>query len=880
MMRGRLRQAFNRFFALFRENSLDRELEEEIASHLELAIEENVVCGLSPEEARRRALLRFGGVEKAKEQQRDARGIPLLEILLQDVRYTFRTLCRDRAFSLIAVLILALGIGANVTVFSVVNTMLLRPLPLQEPQQLTWITAGHGRAGLSNVTYTVAVYEEFLRHNRSFQDVTSYNPFLGNSEYTLTGSGEPQPVSGLMVAGNFFQTLGVQPVLGRTFSPEECQKGGRPAVLLSHSFWRRQFASDPAIVGREITLSKTPVSVIGVLPEAFDFGSMFAPGLRMDIYVPAVMDVLRDWGNTLSLIGRLRPGVTIAQAQAEADILFPQLKATHPEWWSDYSSIITGLREHVSGKLRRSLVVLWSAVGLILLIVCVNLSNLMLARGAARSKEFAMRSALGASRTRLLRQLLTESLVLSGAGGLLGLGFASIVTTYLSHEAPIALPLLSSVRVDGVVLAWTLFITVAAAVLFGLIPGLRISGGNLSEALKDGGHGMSVGTRHDRLRAGLVISEVALACVLLIGAGLLLRSFLRVLDVDLGFQPSRAAVIRVDYDDGNDPARRGAILQEMLQRIGSIPGVESAGVADMLPLGRNRSWGFSAKGRVYGKGENLSALVRIVTPGYVNAMGMRLLEGRDISWRDEPRSEPVVIINQAAARRFWPDEDPVGRLSRVSGNDTRVIGIVSDVRQSSLEEAPGPEIYLPITQALPEGAELVVRTKLDPTVLASSVMKALRSLNPGQPAAEFCPVQQIVDRSVSPRRFFVLLVTVFGALGLLLASLGIYGVISYTVARQTQEIGIRIALGATAPQVQLGVIARTLRLAFVGIGLGALVSLAAAKWIASLLFATAPDDAATFAGIMILLGAVSLVAGYVPARRASRIDPMIAFRSN
>jgi predicted permease len=883
-----LRQALHRLHSFFRKAPMDHDIGAETATHLEFAIEENLRRGMSTEEARRQALIRFGGVQQAKELHREARGLPALDILWQDLRYALRTMCRDRLFTLIAVLILALGIGANIAVFSVVNTILLRPLPFHDSQELAWLASGRaliasGRVvgGLSDVTYTVAAYEEFQRHNHSFQNVTSYNPFFGNSEYTLTGRDEPRPVTGVMVAGNFFQTLGVQPAVGRLFTPEECQKGGRPAVLLSQPFWQRQFAADPNIVGQAITISKQSVTVVGVLPSTFDFGAVFSPGLKIDVYVPAVMDDIRNWGNTLALIGRLKPGVSVAQAQAEANILFPQLKAAHPDWWGDYLSTITGLKDFVSGKLRRSLIVLWCAVGLILLIVCVNLSNLLLARGAARSKEFAMRSALGAGRGRLLRQLLTEGLVLSSAGALLGLGLAFAVTRYLAHQGSIALPLLSSVRMDGPALVWTLLIAVVAAVLFGLAPGLKISAGNLQAALKDTGHGMSVGRKHERMRAVLVVTEVALACVLLIGAGLLLRSFLKVLDVDLGFQPNRAAVIKVDYDDGGNRARRGAILQEILRNIESIPGIESAGIADMLPLGRNRSWGLWAKGKVYPKEADLGALVRIVTPGYLRAMGMQLREGRDFRWQDGSESEQVVIINQAAARRHWPGEDPLGRLALGPGRgDFRVIGVLSDVCENSLEESMGPEMYLPATQADPEGAELVVRTKLPPEVLASSVMKTLRSLNPGQPATEFRPLQQIVDHAVSPRRFFVLLVTSFAVLGLVLASLGIYGVISYSVTRQTQEIGIRMALGATASQVQLGVVAKTLRLALLGIALGTVASFAAAKSIASLLFGTAPTDPATFAGIILLLGAVAFVAGYIPARRASRIDPMITLRSN
>ncbi len=888
------RTPFWRRYARLLRPDVRADVDDELKFHLAAKVDQLIAQGMDPNEARREAERQFGelnavqavGERLGHERERSKQRRDYWSGCVQDLRYALRTLRRDRAFTIITVVILALGIAANTAVFSVVNTVLLRPLPFPDSGGLTWLESGRSldanlrdAAGLSGLTYTVAAYEEFQRHNQSFQQVTGYNPFFGNGEFTLTGHGEPQAVLGVMIADNFFQTLGVQPALGRLFTKEECQKGGRAAALLSYAFWQRQFAGDPNIVGQAIILSKTPVVVVGVMPASFDFGAVFSPGLRVDLYVPAVMDQLRNWGNTLAVVGRLKPGVPVAQAQAESDILFPQLKAGHQDWWEDYSSTITGLKEFVTGKLRRSLIVLWCAVGVILLIVGVNLSNLLLARAAARSKEFAMRMALGAGRARLIRQLLTESLALSIAGSLLGLALAFVITIYLAHQGSIALPLLSSVRVDGAALAWTILIAVATAVLFGFAPGLRISTGNLQDALKDAGPGMSAGRKHERMRATLVISEVGLACVLLVGAGLLLRSFLRVLDVDLGFQPSRAAVIKIDYDDGNNAARRGTILREMLRHIDSIPGVEASGVTDMLPLGRNRSWGFQAKGKQYPKDVALAALVRIVTPGYLGAMGMHLLEGRDFNWQDTAGRETAVIINQAAARRFWPGEDPLGRLGLVNG-DARVIGVIADVREHSLEFSATPEMYLSVAQADPEGAELVVRTKLPPEALASSVMKTLRSLNPAQPAAEFRPLQQIVDHAVSPRRFFVMLVASFALLGLVLASLGIYGVISYSVTRQTQEIGIRMALGATAFQVQRGVIARALRLALAGVTLGTLGSFVTARWIASLLFGTRPTDPATFAGIVVLLCAVALFAGYLPARRASRIDPMIALRTN
>ncbi len=881
---GGLREGLQRVRSFFKKEQRDADLDAEVAAHLDLAVEENIRHGMSPEEARRRALIQFGGVAQAKEQQREARGLPWLEVLLQDVRFTFRSLRRDRGFTVIAVTILALGIGANVAVFSVVNTILLRPLPFRNPQELVRIVSRNASGGESSMTYSADATQEYQRRNRSFVSVSGYFAFSGSDNLKLMGNGQPMPVTGLMVAENFFQTLGVEPALGRLFTPEECLHNSRVVVLLSHAFWKRQYRGNPGIVGQVIDLNETPVTVIGVMPESFDFGSVFAPGSKVDLYSPVIYDDIRDEGNTMALIGRLKPGVSLAQAQAEADLIFPTLLSNlkHPEYGGGYTGRLLELKDYVSGKLRRSLIVLWCAVGLILLIVCVNLSNLLLARGAARGKEFAMRTALGASRGRLVRQLLTESLILSGAGAGFGLGVAFAITAYLAHQGSIALPLLSSLRIDQAALGWTLLIAVAAAVLFGLAPGLRISSGNLQEGLKDSGHGTSDGKKHEGLRSLLIVSEIALACVLLVGAGLLLRSFLRILDVDLGFEPSRAASISLDYKDSGDPAKRGAIWQEVLRRVEAIPGVTAVGITDNLPMSRNRSWDIYPKGEDPRKGKFEDTFVYVVSPGYFNAIGMRLVKGRDLRWDDNDKTAAVVVINETVARRLWPGQDPIGRIAEVGGNDARVVGVVADVHESSVEGTPGWQMYLSgvAPQYGPEGGLLVVRTTLPPERLASSVMGTLREVNPMQPAAEFRPLQLLVDHAVSPRRFFVFLVGVFALLGLVLASLGIYGVISYSVTQQTQEIGIRMALGASQARVQLAVIAKTMGLAAIGIALGTLASFLTASLIASLLYGTAATDRETFVGMILLLGMVALVAGYIPARRASRINPMIALRNN
>jgi predicted permease len=812
-----------------------------------------------------------------------------LDILLQDLKYTFRTLSRDRGFTFVAVFILALAIGANIGVFSVVNTLLLRPLPFPDSHELVWIAPPPTECGLSCATYSADAYEEFREQSRAYQDVTGYEAFTTPDNLRLTGRGEPQSATGIEVIGNFFQVLGVQPAMGRLYTQDETRGGPHAVTLLTNAYWRRQFNADPAIVGKAIELNGMPTTIVGVLPDSFDFGAVFSPGAKVDLFTPLDLNYERNWGNIVTLLGRLKPGVTVAQALDDANRVAPNIyfNVKFPQTLGRYKGdlIPVPLKDYVTGKLRRSLIALWCAVGVILLIAGVNLSNLLLARAVARGKEFAVRGALGATRGRIVRQLLMESLVLSTAGAALGLGLALALIAWLVHQGSVALPLLSSLRIDGQALGWTVLVAVFTATIFGLLPGLRIASGNLQEMLKDSGAGAGLGRKHERVRAALVVFEVALACVLLVSAGLLLRSFVKVLDVDLGFQPDRAASIKVEYDDSAPTGeasqiKRGEIFQQILARISAIPGVEAAGMSDYLPLGPNREWDTpEPQGKTFAPGELPDPLVYVITPGFIHAMGIRM-HGRDFTWADGPHSEKVVLINASAAHVYWPGEDAVGKILMRGTEEDHVVGVVDDVHEETVEGGTGSQIYYPATQQGPSSAQLVVRTSLPPATLAASVLQALRELNPKQPAAEFQPIRTIVDRAVSPRRFFMLLVAAFAGLGLLLAALGIYGVISYSVMQRTQEIGIRMALGATTGEVQLRVIGRTLRLTLMGIAAGCLASLVVARAIAALLFGTTSTDPVTFAVVILALAMVALFAGYLPARRASRIDPMVALRNN
>jgi predicted permease len=800
---------------------------------------------------------------------------------MSGLRYAFRTLLRERGFFAVAVLIIGLGIGANTAIFSIVNTLLVRPLPFQEPERLVWVANTGTTGGLSTVTSRTSNLRDYRRLNQSFDSLTGYYAFFDYRSYVLVGDGEPERLVGVGVAQNFLDVLGIQPEIGRNFVDEECVWNGRPAAILTHHFWSRRFGSDPGIVGRSITLNDQPTAVVGVLPAWFDFASIFTPGSHIDFLNPfPVSDETDRWGNTLAIIGRLAPGVTMYQAQAELDLINRQLKEADPGRWG-LGAVVGGLQDRITGRFRPALLVLACAVGVVLLIACSNLSNLLLARGASRRKEIALRRALGASRSRLIRQMLTESLLLSGCGAAVGIYIAYGATRLVVGTSAFSIPMLQTVSIDGTALLFTLIIAVATGLLFGLVPALQISGDHEYDALNDSNRGSSEGRGRTWIREVLVISEVALALLLLVGAGLLLRSFMTVMDAELGFQPAGAAVWRIDIGQRySDFAERNAFYERLVDAVEAVPGVESVGLTDTLPLGRNRSWSVGAKGEVYGEGERPTVFPRLVNSGYIGTMRIPLIAGRDFTPHDTGETEDVMIINEALAGRFWPDRDPIDQAVMIGRREWRVVGVVANVRHSSLEEEAELEMYIPIAQLSDwRSLELAVRTTAPPETVAPGVRAALRAVDSGLPTAEFQTLGQIVDRAVSPRRFILLLIIAFSMTALLLASIGIYGVVSYSVSQQTQEIGIRMAMGASASHVQSRIIVKTLTLTSLGILMGAVGAFALSRLMGSLLYGVSPTDPLTFAGTVLLLILISAFAGHLPARRASQIDPMSVLRS-
>ena len=808
-----------------------------------------------------------------------------MSTLLQDLRYGLRMLAKTPGFTAVVVLTLALGIGANSMVFSVFYALLLRALPFEDPASLAWIANGES-ANLSAQTVQVGNLLDFRAQSQSFSGVAGYSPFYGAGDIRLTGTGEPERLTGVPVTEDFFRLLGVKPQVGRFFTAEECRWGAPKTVVLSHGFWQRRFAADPHIIGRTITLDDTPVTVIGVLPKSFNFPAVFSPGSRADIFSPFPLSPETDrQGNTLALIGRLNPGTDLRTVQAEAILIAERIQSgpSQERRRNRFRPNISMLREHVSGRFRDPLFVLVGAVGFLMLLVCANLSNLLLARASARQKEMAIRSALGAGRWRLIRQMLIESITLSCCGAALGVALAVGGTGMLARLEGTSIPLLQGVRVDEAALAFTLLVAVLTGIVFGLTPALQASALAPLSALKESSRGSTqVGGRDWKL-GSLVVCEIALACVLLTGAGLLTRSLIRVLDVELGFESENVLALRIDPGGGySTHAQQVNYFDVVLRALRSAPGIEAVGLTDALPLGDNfgwRTWEASAKGEVYEHGRQSYPLVRMVDEGYLHAMRIPLRAGRGFTLADDTSSEPVIIVNETLARRLWPGKDPVGRILRTSNHERRVVGVVRGVRYFGPEQESGIEMYLPIRQTGDfRSVDLVVRGSRSAVELVPEVRAALRSVGPNLPVADFRTMRQLVDHSLFPRRSVLFLVAGFAGFGLILASLGIYGVISESVRRRRQEIGIRMALGAERGDVLRLVLIRGFKLTALGLGIGIVGGIALTRFLSNLLFGVRPIDPVTFALASILLTAMALMASYIPARRATKVDPMVALR--
>jgi predicted permease len=796
--------------------------------------------------------------------------------LLQDIRYAFRATRREPGLTVFAALIIGLGVAANTSVFSVMSPLMLRPLPFQEPGRLVWV-ANASEGGMSLVTSRTSNLRDFRALNQSFESLTGYFAFFEYESYRLVGDGPPERLVGVGVAHDFLDVLGVTPLLGRNFVDEESGWGGRPAAILTHGFWTRRFGGDPAVVGRSISLNDQPTEVVGVLPPSFDFASTFTPASRVDfLRVFPISDETDQWGNTLSMIGRLRPGATIETAQADLDGIIAGLQEADPGRWG-LGATVRGLQDQIAGDYRAAMMLLVAAAAVVMLVACANLSNLLLARGRARSREMAVRSALGAGRRRLVRQLMIESLIMATFGGLVGVGVALGVTGFVADTRAISIPMLNAVSVDTSALLFTLLATLLAGLLVGIVPALQGSHGQEAAVLNDSSRGSTESRRSAAVREGLVVAEVALACVLLVGGGLLLRSFVSVLDVDLGYQPEGAIAWEIETSrDFESLAEAAGFYRGLVAGVAAVPGVEEVGLSDTPPLGRNRSWGVRPQGVTYEPGEQPSAFPRVVDSQYLRVMRIPLLAGRHFTPDDDDDATNVIILNATAAETLFPGEDPIGRTVN---DDWQVVGVVGDVRHQSLEEGSGLEMYLPLAQQNFPALTMVVRSRLPAASLVGGVRTALQQADASMPTGDFETLQAVVDRAVSPRRFILVVLGVFGGTALLLAALGIYAVLSYTVSQRIPEIGIRMALGESPEGVRRRVVGRTMMLAGTGVVIGAAMSVVASRLIQSMLFGVGSADALSFFGTAAMLLLVSAMAGFVPALRASSTDPVEALRS-
>ncbi len=797
---------------------------------------------------------------------------------LQDLRYGLRVLAKSPGFAAAAVAALALGIGANTAIFSVVDAVLIRPLAYREPERLlvVWETF-KARKQVRNVV-SPANFLEWQAQNTVFEDIAALTDFRLN----LTGAGEPEELQAQIATANLFTVLGVNAARGRTFLPEEGLPNAANVVVLSHELWERRFGADPAVIGKSLNLGAEAHTVIGVMPRGFRFLN------KAELWVPHRLDRSRNYrqmaGRYLASVARLKPGVSLEQARAEMETIARRLEQDYPEFNKGWSVNPVPLEEQIEGEMQRPLAVLLVAVGLVLLIACANVANLLLARAASRQREIAIRTSLGAERWRVVRQLLTESLVLAALGGAAGLLVARWGVDGLVAVAPKNLPRLDEIGIDIRVLAFTMLLCILTAVVFGLGPAVLAVRANPQESLKEGGRSVLGGLRSRRLSSAFVMAEVALSLLLLIGAGLLIRSFQRLTAVNPGFQTENLLTARVTLPGSQyQPAQRVAFFRQAVERIATLPGVRSASAVSWLPFGGMRSaTGFIIEGRPKpAPGERPVTDVRTVLPNYFRTMGIPLLRGRDFTERDTAEAPRPFVINQALAQKYWQNEDPIGKRIAVHMGDAvlgEIVGIVADIKDQTLDGQILPTVFYPHSHLTYSGMTLVVRATGDVSGLARSVTGVVRSLDPNQPVADIRTMNEVLAASVSRQRFNMLLLVVFAGLAAILAAVGIYGVMSYAVAQRTHEIGVRIAIGAQRGDVLRLVLRQGLMLAAGGAALGLAGAVALTHLMEALLYGVKPTDPWTFATVTALLMAVALFAAYLPALRATRVDPMEALR--
>ena len=813
--------------------------------------------------------------------------------LIQDLRYGLRMLARNPGFTAVAIITLALGIGANAAIFSVVNAVLLRPLPFLAPDQLVRVESIRLPANAPDN----ASYPDFLdwrARNHVFEGMAVFR----TNNFTLLGRAEAANVQGAVVSADLFRILGVRPSLGRAFLPEEDKPGaadGGDAVTLSHRLWRQRFGADRNIVGRTINLDSRSFTVIGVMPPGFQFPIQAEP---IDLWTTIAVDIGGPNGGRgmadqrgahyLDVIARLKPSVSVAEADAEINTIFSALGKQHPNDSAHRGARIVPERDQLVGDVRPALLILLGAVGCVLLIACANVANLLLARATTRQKEVAVRSALGASRGRVFRQLLTESVALSVLGSTAGLFLAVWGTNFLLRLIPEDVPRLTEVHLDGQVLAFTVVLSLLTGLLFGLAPAVQASKTTLTESLKEGGRGATEGLHRNRVRSILAVTEVAAALVLLVGAGLLAQSFLRLEHVDPGFDPHHVLTFALTLPDARySGARQVDFFQQVVAHVGRLPGVRSASAGGPLPLSRDEiDARFDIEGRSVPVSERPRTGYTWVEPGYFRTLGIPLLKGRDFAAADNLKSRPVLIINEALARRFFPNEDPIGkRIEPGIGNGypkgppmREIVAVVGDIKQNSLEAPSSPNVYVPLAQSPLDFMTFVVRTDVTPESIVGSVRNQIREMDKDLPMGSVKTLDQYLSQFVAQSQFNTLLVGLFAALALLLAAVGLYGVISYTVSQRTHELGIRMALGAERRDVLRLIVAQAFVLTLIGVCIGLLAAVALTRFLATLLYGVRPTDPVTFFGVSLLLGGVSLFASYIPARRAAKVDPMVALR--